>query len=33
MRRSVFINLAVDGSSAGCAHVQTDLDVPIDELR
>ena len=32
MRRPVFINLAVDRSSAGCAHAQTNLDVPIDEL-
>ena len=32
MRRPVFINLAVDQFSAGCAHEQTDLDVPIDEL-
>ena len=32
MRRPVFINLAVDRSSGGCAHAQTDLDVPIDEL-
>ena len=30
MRRPVFINLAVDRPSAGCAHAQTDLDVPID---
>ena len=32
MRRPVFINLAIDRSSAGCAHAQTNLDVPIDEL-
>ena len=32
MRRPVSINLAVDRPSAGCAHVQTDLGVPIDEL-
>ena len=32
MRRPVFINLAVDQSSAGCAHAQTDLDVHIDKL-
>ena len=32
MRRPVFISLAEDGFSAGCAHAQTDLDVPIDEL-
>ena len=32
MRRPVFINLAVDRPSAGCAHLQTDLVVPIDEL-
>ena len=32
MRRPVFINLAVDRSSAGCAHAQADLDVHIDEL-
>ena len=32
MRRPVFINLAVDRFSVGCADAQTDLDVPIDEL-
>ena len=32
MRRPVFINLAVDQPSAGCAHAQTDLGVLIDEL-
>ena len=32
MRMPVFINLAVDGPSAGCVHKQTDLGVPIDEL-
>ena len=32
MKRPVFINWAVDRSSAGCAHAQTDLCVPIDEL-
>ena len=32
MKRPVFINLAVDRSSAGCAHAQTVLGVPIDEL-
>ena len=32
MRRPVFINLAVDRSSVACAHAQTDLGVPIDEL-
>ena len=32
MKRPVFINLAVDRSNAGCAHAQTDLGVPIDEL-
>ena len=32
MRRPVLINLAEEGSSAGCAHAQTDLGVPIDEL-
>ena len=32
MRRPVFINLAVDWLSAGCAHAQTDLGMPIDEL-
>ena len=32
MKRPVFINLAVDRFSAGCAHAQTDLDVPIGEL-
>ena len=32
MRRPVFINLAVDWFSAGCAHAQTHLDVPIDKL-
>ena len=32
MKGPVFINLAVDRSSVGCAHAQTDLDVPIDEL-
>ena len=32
MRRPVFINLAVDRPSAGCAHAQTDLGVPIDKL-
>ena len=32
MRRPVFINLAEDWPSAGCAHAQTDLGVPIDEL-
>ena len=32
MRRPVFINLAVDRPSVGCAHAQTDLGVPIDEL-
>ena len=32
MRRPVFINLAVDWPSADCAHAQTDLGVPIDEL-
>ena len=32
MKRPVFINLTVDRVSAGCAHAQTDLDVPIGEL-
>ena len=32
MRRPVFINLAVDRPSVGCAHAQTDLGVPIDKL-
>ena len=32
MRRPVFISLAVDRSSAGCAHAQTDMGVPIDDL-
>ena len=32
MKGPVFINWAVDRSSAGCAHAQTDLGVPIDEL-
>ena len=32
MRRPVFINLAVDRLSAGCAHAQIDLSVPIDDL-
>ena len=32
MKRPVFINLTVDRFSAGCAHAQTDLDVPIGEL-
>ena len=32
MRRPVFINLAVERPSAGCAHAQTDLGVHIDEL-
>ena len=35
MKRPVFINLTVDRFSAGCAgcaHVQTDLDVPFGEL-
>ena len=32
MKRPVFINWAVDLFSAGCAHAQTDLGVPIDEL-
>ena len=32
MKRPVFINWAVDRSSAGCVHAQTDLGVPIDEL-
>ena len=32
MKRPVFINLAVDRFNAGCAHAQTDLGVPIDEL-
>ena len=32
MKRSVLINLAVDRSSAGCAHAQIDLGVLIDEL-
>ena len=32
MKGPVFINLAVDRFSAGCAHAQTDLDVPIGEL-
>ena len=32
MKRPVFVNLAVDRSSAGCAHAQTDLGVPIGEL-
>ena len=32
MRRPVFINLEVDRPSAGCAHAQTDLGVPIEEL-
>ena len=31
MKRPVFINLAEDGSNAGCAHAQTDLGVHIDE--
>ena len=29
---AVFINLAVNRFSAGCAHAQTDLDVPVGEL-
>ena len=32
MRRPILINLAVDWPMSGCAHVQTDLGVPIDEL-
>ena len=32
MKGPVFINLTVDQSNAGCAHAETDLDVPIDEL-
>ena len=32
MRRPVFINLAVDRSSAGCVHAHSYLGVPIDEL-
>ena len=32
MRMPVFINLVVDRPSAGCAHAQIDLGVPIDEL-
>ena len=28
----VFVGLAVGRSGAGCAHAQTDLGVPIDEL-
>ena len=32
MGRPVIVNLVVDRSSAGCAHTQIDLDVPIDEL-
>ena len=28
MKRPVFINLTVDRFSAGCAHAQTDLEVP-----
>ena len=32
MRRPFFISLAGNWTSAGCAHAQTDLDVPIDEL-
>ena len=32
MKRPVFINFTVDRFSAGCAHAQTDLDVPIGEL-
>ena len=31
MKGPVFINLTVDRFSAGCAHAQTDLDVPIGE--
>ena len=31
MRSPVSINLAVDWPSAGCAHAQTGLGVPIDE--
>ena len=32
MKGPVFINLTVDQFSVGCAHAQTDLDVPIGEL-
>ena len=32
MKGPVFINLTVDQFSAGYAHAQTDLDVPISEL-
>ena len=32
MKGPVFINLTVDRFSAGCAHAQTDLDVPIGEM-
>ena len=32
MKGPVFINLTVDQSNAGCAHAQTELGVPIDEL-
>ena len=32
MRKPVFSNVEVDRPSAGCAHAQTDLSVPIDEL-
>ena len=32
MKRPVFINLAVVQPCAGCAHAQTNLGVPIDEL-
>ena len=32
MKGPVFINLTVDQFSAGCAHAQTDLDLPIGEF-
>ena len=32
MKRPVFINLTVDRFRAGCAHAQTDQDVPIGKL-